>query len=90
MTVLRHASHVVDGKQYARQSFRGQGVGTGGQHQLAQLGFLPVLQRPSLILECLDLSIEIGGQTTKVELSKKQTTTVKTTDEKPAALGKKP
>jgi len=36
-----------------------------------------------------DLSIEIGGQTTKVELSQKQTTTVKTSDEKPADLGKK-
>jgi len=49
------------------------------------------VESQSLTLELKgDLSIEIGGQTTKVELSQKQTTVVKTFDEKPPALaGKK-
>ena len=36
-----------------------------------------------------ELNIEISGQTTKVDLKQTQTTTVKTTDEEPAALKKK-
>ena len=49
------------GEQRAGEGFERQGIGSGRQHQIAELGSLAVLEGLGFLLECLDLGIEIDG-----------------------------